>query len=266
MPLSYFTPVAAVGMLAAVFFAGAVAASFINCMQIRLQKGEGIWGRSHCPGCGHTLSPLELVPVFSWLALRGRCRHCGERISVRYFLTEVIFGAMYAGILLRFGLGWAALEYTVLFTVLAAECLWDMATFEVPDVLHLLAAANFLLFLGTHPAPLVRLRDGFFTSLGFGAAILVTVLIADRLLHKDTMGGADIKFIAVIGLYLNWAQMLLMLIVGCLVGIGVSLGYKAGWKKAFPFIPSLSVAVYFCVLAADPIIQWYLGLLEPALH
>ena len=85
------------------FLLGAALFSFMNVVAWRLPRGmDPLQGRSHCPQCGHTLGAPDLVPVFSWLLLRGRCRHCGARIPVRYFLVEVLGGAHRAGGLRHF--------------------------------------------------------------------------------------------------------------------------------------------------------------------
>ena len=76
------------------FMAGACVFSFLGVVAYRLPKGESfIKGRSYCPSCGHALTILDLVPVFSWLALRGRCRHCGAKIGARYLAVDALGGA-----------------------------------------------------------------------------------------------------------------------------------------------------------------------------
>ena len=86
------------------FLLGAALFSFMNVVAWRLPRGmDPLQGRSHCPQCGHTLGAPDLVPVFSWLFLRGRCRHCGARIPVRYFLVEVLGGVLALGCTRRFG-------------------------------------------------------------------------------------------------------------------------------------------------------------------
>lgn len=88
-------PAALVIVLAGIF--GAVVGSFLNVVVWRVPRGESIVSPpSHCPACGHELGPAELVPVLSWLALRGRCRHCGVHVSARYPLFELGVGVLFA--------------------------------------------------------------------------------------------------------------------------------------------------------------------------
>jgi len=124
---------------------GALIGSFANVVIYRWPRGESVvWPRSRCPACGHTLSPLELVPVLSWLVQRGRCRRCGARISVRYAVVE-------AGFAVAFGiLAWAypveafgptLLPLLVLVSMLAMAAIIDLDTYLLPDGLTLPAIA-----------------------------------------------------------------------------------------------------------------------------
>ena len=99
------------------FFFGACMGSFLNCAAWRITHGESfLKGRSHCPSCNHPLGILELIPVFSWLVQGGRCRHCGEKISVRYLLTETAFGIISVVCLLRFDLSVLMLSFAFSFS------------------------------------------------------------------------------------------------------------------------------------------------------
>ena len=93
----------------------AVFGSFLNCAAWRLGHGESVLrGRSHCTACGHVLGAADLVPILSWLFLRGKCRYCGSRIPARYPLTEAVFAALTVLCLLRFDLSWLCLRNWIL--------------------------------------------------------------------------------------------------------------------------------------------------------
>lgn len=263
MSIFYFSPLFAVYMLALIFMIGACMGSFVNCIEWRIENKAGsIVGRSKCPKCEHKLSFFDLIPIFSYLFLRGKCHYCHEKISIRYFGAELAFGLSYAGILAGFGLTWQTLEYLILFTIILAAALSDIATFEVPDTLQVLAVLNFLAFLITHDDPLNRLLWGVVAGLVYGGAFLVISLIADKIYKKDTMGGADIKLIAVLGLYFGLKSMLMLLILSCIIGLILAFIFKAGWQREFPFIPAIVISAYICVFAAEPFIKWYLGLFK----
>ena len=267
MSIFLFSPLLSAYMLALTFMVGACMGSFVNCAQWRLSNKTGsLFGRSICPKCEHKLGLLDLVPVFSYVFLRGKCRYCKEKVDFRYLAVEIVFGAVYVGIVAMFGLSWLTLEYLLLFTILLAEALSDIATFEVPDSLHIAGIVVFAAFIMTHDDPLRRLINGLLGFAIFGAGMLILSLIADKIYKKDTLGGADIKLLAVLGLFFGPAKMLLLLIVSCILGLLGAMIVKAGLGKIFPFIPAITLGSYFTALFADPIIEWYLGLFSIGTH
>ncbi len=131
--------------IALVAIVGSLIGSFANVVVYRWPRGESVVRpRSRCPGCGRTLSPLDLVPVLSWLALRGRCRTCGARIAVRYPLVEAGFALAFGTLawaypIERFGL--TLLPLLLLVSMLAMAALIDLDTYLLPDGLTLPAVA-----------------------------------------------------------------------------------------------------------------------------
>lgn len=262
-----FSPLLAVYSLVLLFFTGACMGSFTNCLQLRLQNKSGsVFGRSACPACSHTLGLLDLFPVFSYLFLRGKCRYCREKISPRYFAVEVVFGLCYAGLLADLGFGFRLLEYLLLFTLLGASSLCDLTTFEVPDSLAIAEAAAFLVFSLTYPNPIERILWGLLAALVYGGGVLALSLLADKIYQKDTLGGADIKLIAVLGLYFGMSKMLFLVIISAIIGIIFAYLAKAGLAKEFPFIPSLAAGAFVTLLFGEPFIGWYLGLFHMHVH
>ena len=134
------------------FLLGAALFSFMNVVAWRLPRGmDPLKGRSVCPQCGHTLGAPDLVPVFSWLFLRGRCRHCGAHIPARYLLVELLGGVLALGCTWRygaayalpgglFGMIWAALLALAVCGILLSVSLIDAETQTIPDRLNLALA------------------------------------------------------------------------------------------------------------------------------
>ena len=119
-------------VLAGVF--GAVLGSFLNCAAWRIAHGESfVKGRSHCTSCGHVLGFLDLIPVFSWIFLGGRCRYCKTKISPRYMLTELFFALVSVLTLLRFDLSPEFVRNMVLACCLFCLSLVDLEIFEIPN-------------------------------------------------------------------------------------------------------------------------------------
>ena len=133
-------------ILAAVY--GAVAGSFLNCAAWRTARGESfISGHSRCTACGHELGAPDLVPVLSWLFLRGRCRFCGEKISARYPLTELFWAAVTVLCLEKFGLTVLFARNYIFLCCLFVLSLVDQETMLIPDECHLIAAGTWLISL-----------------------------------------------------------------------------------------------------------------------
>lgn len=234
---------------------GLVFGSFCNAWAWRIAHGESIvHGRSHCAVCGHPLSARDLVPLLSWLFLRGRCRYCGAPISVRYPAVELISALYYLSIVLRFGLSVDALRLLILGSLLLTASLVDLDTMELPDGLLLAAAL----------AALLRLPDGWKSALLGAAAIsiplLLLVLLADKLLGRETMGGGDIKLVAVLGLHFGSLQTLFLLILACVLGLCLGAAMKKAKDTPFPFGPALALAGWFTALCGTSLVSWYLSL------
>lgn len=234
---------------------GAVMGSFLNCAAWRIAHGESfLRGRSRCPRCGHVLTPPELVPVFSWLLQGGRCRACGDKISVRYPLTELGFSLTTLACLLRFDLTVLCLRNYVFLCCLFCLSLVDLECFIIPDGCCLTAAAAWLLsiplmaafpaavsgsamgagtagqgvsaagaggdmFSGALSGVLTEALSGLAAALVFGGGVLAVSLIMDHVLGRDSLGGGDIKLIAVTGLYLKPAGTLFAVMLSCIFGL-----------------------------------------------
>jgi len=151
------------------FVLGSVFGSFINCFAWRITHHESILkGRSHCAVCGHTLAALDLVPIFSWLFLRGKCRYCGEKISPRYMLTELALGAAFLLCFLRFGLSWETLRLMALSVALLGLSLVDLEIQEIPDGFILYGIALWALMLPLMAEAVKALWQGLLSGVLIG--------------------------------------------------------------------------------------------------
>lgn len=242
---------------------GAVAGSFLNCAAWRIVHGESfIRGRSHCPSCGHVLGAAELVPVFSWLFLKGRCRWCGEKVSARYPLTELACALMTVLCLLRFDLTVLCLRNYVFLCCLFLLTLTDLDDMIIPDGCHIAAV---LAWLAALPFTFTGWREALISVLAavvFGGALLGLSLVMDRLLGRDSLGGGDIKLFAVVGLYLGFIGTLFAMLIACVLGLAFHmLARRREGRRAFPFGPSIAVAAAAMLLYGAPLVEWYRGLM-----
>lgn len=239
---------------------GAAFGSFLNCMAWRIVHGESVLrGRSHCVVCGHTLKGADLVPVFSYLFLKGKCRYCGEKISPRYMGTELLSVAAFVSIVLRYDVSWQSLRCVVLACILLTLALVDLEIYEIPDrflVAGIVWWAVTLPCFGTEKI-MEMIGKGVLGGFVIAAVLLLLSLVFDKVTGKEGLGGGDIKLFFVTGLYLGLAGNLLNLLVSCLTG----LLFVVVWKREkIPFVPAIALSTWLCLLFGDAIVQWYFGL------
>ena len=217
--------------------------------------------RSCCPRCGGAIGALDNIPVLSWLALRGRCRHCGAPIAARYPLIEACAGLMGAVVAWRFGFGVAALFAACLSWSLLALAAIDYDTMLLPD-----SITQPLLWLG-----LLANLFGVFVPLatavvGAMAGYLALWLIFwsfKLLTGKEGMGYGDFKLLAALGAWLGWQQLPSIILVSAAVGSVVGLGLIAlkshDRSKPIPFGPYLAAAGWICLIWGDALSGLFAG-------
>ncbi|MCR5674885.1 MAG: prepilin peptidase [Lachnospiraceae bacterium] len=252
---------AATVLFAAVW--GLLFGSFLNCTAMRIVRGEDwVRARSRCPKCGHTLGAEELIPVISFLFLRGKCRSCGEKISLRYPVTEIVFGVLCALMMLRFGISVMLLRSFVFACCLFVLTLTDIEARLIPNGCLLIALVTWFVTLPWLFAGWRDFGTHIVAMIGFSVAILCLSLIMDLILKKDSLGGGDVKLIAVIALYLGVIGTMFMLIIASLLGIGFAVvNGKFRRGTAIAFGPFLSAAGLLMALYGEPLVAWYVSFL-----
>lgn len=260
-------------ILIVVFLVGLCFGSFLNVIVYRLpQQVSIIAPPSRCLSCAYRLGLPELIPVFGYLLIRGRCRSCGITISPRYPLVELATGLLFGALFLRYAWSLEFLSYTVLLFLLFGISLIDLEHRIVPNQIvaaGLLAGALFyfprlLDFIITIPEWLLaerNLLDAFFGLLLGGGVMLVIFLVS-----KGGMGAGDFKLMALIGLFVGLRGtalvMLLGFLIGALTGIYFMITGKLTRKDALPFAPFLSLAALIEVFWGEWIWEWYTGFLS----
>lgn len=204
---------------------GAVGGSFINCLAWRTVRKEKITGgRSHCAICGHVLGGRDLVPVFSWVLLRGRCRYCKEKISPRYLAVELLMACVSVGLLFRFDVSFQYVFYMGFSFLLLTEGLVDLESYEIPDRFQVVSLLWWCLFLPFHSGNMIGyLADSIAGGLLISVSLLAISLIFDGIMGRESLGGADIKLFFITGLYLGFAVNLLNLIFSCILGLALAM-------------------------------------------
>lgn len=240
---------------------GLVMGSALNCLAWRIVHNEK-WsgGRSHCAECGHELKSTDLIPLVSYLALKGKCRYCGKKISPRYPIAEAVLAVIFVSLLLRFDLRVETGFLMVLCACLFCLSLVDLDIQIIPDRFLVIAGVSrFLYLIITYGFDLWILWDSLWHGLALGGSVLVISLIMDKVLHKESMGGGDIKLLFVLGLYFSLPCCFFLIIAACILGIVLALVLGA-MDRAFPFGPALSLAAWVTLLVGEPVVSWYMGL------
>jgi leader peptidase (prepilin peptidase) / N-methyltransferase len=246
---------------------GLVIGSFLNVVIWRVPRGESIVRPpSHCPGCDTPIAPRDNIPVVSWLLLRGRCRHCRTRISVRYPAVELATAALFVGVAVKIGPHAALPAYLYLAAIAIALALIDLEHFRLPDPITLPSYPVGIVLLLV--AALVNSSWWPFERALIGMAALFAFYDVIAFIAPRGMGGGDVKLAGVLGLYLGWlgwAQLavgaFMAFLVGGIVSIGLVLFAGAGRKTKVPFGPFMLVGAFIGIFAGSSIGHGYTSLL-----
>lgn len=248
--------------MAAIF--GLFIGSFLNVCIHRIPRDESIvFPPSKCPGCGTKIKPWDNVPVLSYLLLMGKCRGCGERISIRYPVVELLSGLLAVTMLYRFGPVPAALVYYAWSCVLLVITFIDIDFQIIPDSLSLGGIVVGLALVWWLP---VSYPDALI-GLAVGGGLLMAVIYGYYFLTgKQGMGGGDVKLLAMIGVFTGWQGVLFTIFMGSLAGTLVGIPWavlnRKNMQAAIPFGPFLALGGLVYVLWGELIVNWYFGFLS----
>ena len=235
-----------------VFFFGASVGSFVNVVAYRLPRDISIVRpASFCPLCRHSVPFWSNVPVFGYLALRGKCLRCGGRIAARYLVTEFALGLIAVHLYMGFALPDALARFALCAALFAASLI-DLDWRIIPDVISLpgiavgVAAASFAM-------PDVGWKDSLF-GLALGGGLFFAIGELYRWLRgKEGMGMGDVKLLAMIGAFLGWRGVIFTIFVGSSLGAvgGIILGLL-DWQPRAPEIEAEMAAAALDDSAARP--------------
>lgn len=237
-----------------VFLYGIVIGSFLNVCIYRLPKKENIVKvRSHCMSCGYQLKWYDLVPLFSWLFLGGRCRKCKAKISIQYPLIEMLNGVFYLLLFAEYGLSVETLLYCLLFSALITLSVIDFRTFEIPLGINLFILALGLIRVATDYTNWLQYAIGLICVSGF---LYIIYLVTDG----RGIGGGDVKLMAVCGLLLGWKLVLVGFFAGCILGSVIHLLRMkiSGEGRVLAMGPYLAAGIMLAVFFGNRFFSWYL--------
>ncbi len=251
-----------------IFIFGLCVGSFLNCVIYRLQTNEKIGkSRSHCPECGHILRWHDLIPLLSFLLLRGRCRYCGKQISVQYPAVEAATGALFLLIISNFQFPVSNFqnlaEMVYLLTIscfLIVVFVYDLKHYLILDKVIYPAIGIALAYQA------INFQAGHFLNALFAACLasgfFASIVLASR---EKWMGTGDVKLAFLMGLLLGFPQILTGLffafLFGAIIGVGMIILKKKTLKSEVPFGPFLVTGTFTAMLWGEQILNWYFGFL-----
>ena len=240
-----------------IFIYGVIIGSFLNVCIFRIPREEDIVKvHSHCMHCGYQLRWYDLIPLFSYIMLGGRCRKCGSKLSIQYPIIEALNGILYVVVFWVNGYHLESILFCLMTSALLVLSVIDFRTYEIPFGINV-----FLGVLG-----LIRLvRDyqnwpsyiiGFF-------AVSVFLFLLQIVSQGRAIGGGDVKLMAACGLLLGWKMIILSFLLGCIIG---SVCHMVRMKltqegHVLAMGPYLSVGIFISALWGERMLDAYLSLL-----
>ena len=250
---------------------GLCVGSFLNVVIYRLPNNMKLYSPpSHCPNCNYKLKWYDNIPIFSYIFLRGRCRNCRSKISVRYPLVELLNTVLWFICLLCFtNIIIKTNENDYVFFV--ASCLacstlvcvffCDLEHLIIPDELQVCLLCLGLIATFSNKISVSQQVIGFFAGGGF---FLLIYLVSYAIKKRESLGFGDVKLMAVIGLLLGVYNTILVIIISSIVGAIVLLTInkvkKEGENKEYPFAVFIVPATILVMFVGEYIVNWYLSL------
>ena len=253
------------------FIFGLALGSFLNCMAMRIvRKEDWVKGKSHCMHCGHELGALDLIPVFSYIFTGGKCRYCKKKVSVRYPLTELIFGLLCLGLYIAYGHNIILLtSYIILTACLFAASLVDLEIMEIPDgciivgVITFFASKVLEYLLTKDKTNVPGILENILSCVGVVAIMVAIALLMGKVLKRDALGGGDVKLYGMLALYLGAAGSYELIFLSCIVGLifaGIRKYFFPKKDREFPFAPAIAISGYILLIFSKTVTDWYFSL------
>lgn len=238
------------------FICGAAFASFIHVYVTRTINGESIIKpRSHCTNCGHVLAWYELIPVVSYIALKGKCRKCDVKIGTDALAVEIALGCLFMVVFARYGFSYESLIGFVISMVLISIMISDFKELIILD--STIVAGTVLYYMITFASLGLR---GIYRSLLFGVFAFVIMflikILGDKLFRRESLGGGDIKLAFFMGSILPYNLFLSAIIVGSMCALPYAFYVsKSSGKRELAFGPFLVLGLLIVFLFKNDIIN-----------
>lgn len=243
-----------------VFVVGACVGSFLNVCIYRLPVRKSvIRPRSACPKCGQIIRWYDNIPIFSYLWLKAKCRHCGVSIAPRYATVELMTAALALGTFIKFGMSWETFIYFFFISCLIVITFIDIDHQIIPDRITLPGIPLF--FFLSLLIPSIRIIDSLLGIILGGASLYLVIRTYRLLTGREGMGFGDVKLLAMIGGLIGWKGVLFTIFissaVGTAVGVIVMLYQRKSLKLAIPYGPFLAIGAIAYIFWGKVLTNWY---------
>jgi len=235
--------------------------SFLNVLIYRIPRKKGwVKERSACTACEGKLKWYHNVPLVSYLVLRGKCAYCKAPISFRYPLVELLNAGLYLYFYWQCGLTENFFIFSYLSSVLLAIFFIDFDFQIIPDMFTI---PGMVIGLGVSfiPGGLTPVQAGLGLLVG-GGSLWIVAILGDWIFKKESMGGGDIKMVAMLGAFLGWQKVLFIFLAGAALGLVGSIAFmivsaRTRKERLIPFGPFLALAALVAIVYGDQLIGWY---------
>lgn len=245
-----------------IFVTGLMIGSFLNVCIYRIPKGESVnFPPSHCTNCNTRIKWYDLIPILSYIFLGGKCRNCKQKISIRYPLIELITGAVFIALYIKYGLTFTLIKYLVLACLFIVIGMIDFDTTDVYDSVIITGCIIVaIIIISGFFMKYIFLKDIINYLLG---ALLGGGIISLIVIITGGMGWGDAEICALCGLYFGWAltgeMLMISFIIGGTAGIILILTKKKTRKDYIPFGPYISIAGLIIMFFGQALLNWYIS-------
>lgn len=254
--------------LGMIFLLGICIGSFLNVVIIRLPRGESLIKRSsHCMTCGTKIRPIDMIPVFSWLFLRGKCHSCGEKISPRYPVVEALNGFLYVLTFWVLDINAEAIITCIIMSLLVVIGFMDWDTMEINEIILavILLLAVPLAFFTDKITLLSRIIGAFAVSVPFFLIGEISRPIIRKKYQEDfrAIELGDTLLMAAAGAVLGTKAVIVSTLIGIIsAALGGIINKAVSGESKFAFGPFLAIGIATGLLWGNEIADWYIGLLK----
>ncbi|WP_129597734.1 prepilin peptidase [Anaerophilus nitritogenes] len=241
-----------------IFILGLLIGSFLNVCIYRIPKGVSIIDRpSYCIKCNTNLKPIDLIPIISFLFHKGKCRYCGENISIKYPFIELLNGLVYLSLYIKYDVSIFFIQYIILSSLLIVISMIDIQFKIIPDECNLFGFIIAVIFLLYKNFNLLSFKDSLLGFvIGGGFFFMIAIL-------TNAMGGGDIKLMGILGLFFGWKMIIFITFfsfcIGSIFSIILILFKIRKRKDSIAFGPFIALSVCLAIFYGSEIINLYLS-------